>query len=81
MLRALMLCFLIFVIAIVYLVCPIDLIPDFIPVAGQIDDILVGGGTLLGIPAIILHCIYKLASYRKNSGNVSYNNEAKRKDE
>jgi uncharacterized membrane protein YkvA (DUF1232 family) len=24
-----------------YLACPIDLVPDFIPVAGQIDDLLV----------------------------------------
>jgi uncharacterized membrane protein YkvA (DUF1232 family) len=28
---------------IAYLLCPIDLIPDFIPVLGQLDDILVAG--------------------------------------
>lgn len=28
---------------IAYLLCPIDLIPDFIPVIGQLDDILIVG--------------------------------------
>lgn len=27
--------------AIAYLACPIDLIPDFIPVIGQLDDVLI----------------------------------------
>jgi len=29
-----------------YLATPIDLVPDFIPVLGQLDDILVAGGAL-----------------------------------
>jgi uncharacterized membrane protein YkvA (DUF1232 family) len=33
--------------AVAYLVCPIDLIPDFIPVAGQIDDLVVVLAALL----------------------------------
>jgi uncharacterized membrane protein YkvA (DUF1232 family) len=30
----------------IYLLSPIDLIPDFIPLAGQLDDLLVVGGVL-----------------------------------
>ena len=31
------------VVLVAYLVMPIDLVPDFIPVAGQLDDVLVAG--------------------------------------
>jgi uncharacterized membrane protein YkvA (DUF1232 family) len=30
-------------VAVAYLACPIDLVPDFIPVLGQLDDLLVIG--------------------------------------
>ncbi len=26
---------------VLYVICPIDLVPDFLPIAGQLDDLLV----------------------------------------
>lgn len=36
-----------FVIGIVYIILPIDAIPDAIPFFGQLDDIVIGGGSIL----------------------------------
>jgi uncharacterized membrane protein YkvA (DUF1232 family) len=44
-----------------YLVSPIDLVPDFLPVIGSLDDVIVAGlvlrwvGRRIGIPAIEAH--------------------------
>ena len=35
-----------------YVVSPIDAVPDFIPIAGQLDDVVVGGGGLALLAAL-----------------------------
>lgn len=39
--------------ALAYLASPIDLIPDFIPVLGQLDDFVIVGGLLLLARAVV----------------------------
>lgn len=35
-----------FILAVAYILSPIDLVPDFIPIIGWLDDIGIGGGLL-----------------------------------
>ena len=37
------------VLTLAYLACPIDLIPDFIPIAGQLDDVIIVALLLRGL--------------------------------
>ncbi|MEC5157796.1 YkvA family protein [Chryseobacterium sp. MP_3.2] len=37
------------ILGVLYGVSPIDAIPDFIPVAGWMDDLVITGGSLLGV--------------------------------
>jgi len=40
----------VFVLAVAYVIWPIDLIPDFIPVAGQFDDLIAGA---MGLASLV----------------------------
>jgi uncharacterized membrane protein YkvA (DUF1232 family) len=44
-----------FLVLVMYVGSPLDLIPDFIPLLGQMDDLLVGGGIL----SVILKTVMK----------------------
>ena len=44
-----------FAIMVLYTGSPLDLVPDFIPILGQMDDLAVGGGTL----ALIMRSLFK----------------------
>lgn len=37
----------------VYLLCPIDLIPDFLPIIGSLDDVLIAAGALALVARLV----------------------------
>lgn len=37
------------ILAVIYLISPVDIVPDFIPVAGHADDFLIGAAALLNL--------------------------------
>jgi uncharacterized membrane protein YkvA (DUF1232 family) len=51
------------VVLIAYLLCPIDIIPDFIPVLGQLDDIIVAG--------LLIGYISRVLTAQERAGDLS----------
>lgn len=52
-------------IAIVYLVSPIDIIPDFIPILGQLDDLII-------VPCLICIAIFLIPEHVKLEVRTRY---------
>lgn len=64
-LMTVIICSLAMVLALIYIVSPIDLIPDPIPVAGQLDDLGVFASAVLTIPARLIYSIKILLADNK----------------
>jgi len=61
--------------AIVYILLPFDIVPDFVPVSGWIDDILVtlvAGGMFLSMTPkdVLMEHLGRPASHRPRSGKI-----------
>lgn len=65
---------------VLYLAMPLDLIPDFIPVLGYLDDILIVGiGAVLLLRSIPRHIIEEhMGRYEERQGNKPTNLQTKR---
>ncbi|MEM8673048.1 MAG: YkvA family protein [Cyanobacteria bacterium P01_G01_bin.67] len=58
---------------IIYLISPIDIAPDFIPILGQIDDVMLAGLLFTELSQMM---IAKLQTRQENKNNVATENES-----
>ncbi|MGD1918464.1 MAG: YkvA family protein [Pleurocapsa sp.] len=56
---------------VIYLISPIDIAPDFIPIIGQIDDVMLAGLLFTELSQMV---IGKLQSRKENNSTVSTEN-------
>jgi hypothetical protein len=68
-------CVLVFFLTVCYVIFPFDIIPDVIPVLGQMDDAAAIITALLIVPSTIVFCIGDIAKdiYGRASGKTSNN--------
>jgi len=64
-------CFIVFVVGLIYIISPVDVIPDAVPVAGWIDDLIACLPTVLslftGLASIIAAVMKIIGKFRKKN--------------
>lgn len=59
---------------VIYLVSPIDILPDFFPVLGQVDDVMLAGLLFTELSQMV---ISKLQARKENNPNTATENPGK----